>query len=549
MAGTFSGQGHVDLGDGVTLAAPGLLIDVDVVAERPFAEEGLAVAVDPVHAAVAASGMAAERTLAVTTTAGSPTDGAPSPDPAPAPAPGTAPAEPGAVLPAQAAPPGLESLPPAPASDLILDVPASAPGTAQVLRYQDAAGLWHWAWPQAGDAVPGAGTAPGATGEPAAGTTRFAVPAAALDTTAVPPPFDGPNLNEGIIGTIVRKVVHELVVFVYPIVDRVLDPIVDNLAQQHEIKTRPYGVRTFTPDNYAVPYAPDSRIESAEQWARFAEGRVLLLVHGTFSTSHGGFGELDTATVTALHEAYGGRVIAFDHPTVSVSVAANIDTLHRMTQAPGPLDVDVLAHSRGGLVARELVRRQGMPDAKYRVRRVVFAATPNRGTPLADPEHVVKFIDRQTNLLTLLPGPAEIVGDTLAGVMTAVQILGHAALKDLDGLCGMCPGSPVLGALAAADCGGTEYYAIHADFEPTAGLALKLRAGDLLMDSVFPEANDLVVPTHGVCLRDLPAGAAASGFPIPEERALHFTADRAVWHSSLFGEPQTRARLLEWLRP
>ncbi|MGW0659595.1 DUF7379 domain-containing protein [Streptodolium elevatio] len=539
MAGTFSGQGHVDLGDGVALTAPGLLIGVDVVPERPFADEGLAVAVDPVHAALAASGMTAERTFVVSTTA-APAEGAP--------ASGPAPTGPDGVLPAQAPPPGLESLSPAPASDLILDVPSSAPGTAQVLRYQDAAGLWHWAWPQSA-AAPGADPVHGATGEPAAGTTRFAVPAAALDTTEAPPPPDGPNLDEGIIGTIVRKVVHELVVFVYPIVDRVLDPIVDNLAQQHEIKTRPYGVRTVTPDNYAVPYAPDSRIETAEQWARLTEGRVLLLVHGTFSTSHGGFGELDTATVAALHAAYGGRVIAFDHPTVSVSVEANIDALHRMTLAPGPLDVDIVAHSRGGLVARELVRRQGAPDAKYRVRRVVFAATPNRGTPLADPEHVVKFIDRQTNLLTLLPGPAEIVGDTLAGLMTAVQILGHAALTDLDGLCAMCPGSPVLEALAASDCGGTEFYGIHADFEPADGLALKLRAGDLLMDSVFPEANDLVVPTHGVCLRDMPAGASASGFPIPDERALHFTADRAVWHSSLFGESQTRAKLLEWLRP
>ncbi|WP_436774788.1 esterase/lipase family protein [Yinghuangia sp. YIM S09857] len=527
MAGTFSGDGYVDLGDGVALAAPGLLIDVDVVPEQPFANEELAIPVDPVHAALAASGMAAERTLAVTTTAATPAEPPP----------------------------------------LILDVPASAPGTAQVLRYQDAAGLWHWAWPQSGGAAAapppgpapetapdirpdmGTGMAPEMADEQLpVGTTRFAVPAAALDTGAAPPPPEGPDLDEGLIGTIVRKVVHELVVLVYPVVDRVLDPIVDNLAQQHEIKTRPYGVRTFTPDNYAVPYAPDSRVETPEQWARFAEGRVLLLVHGTFSTSHGGFGELDTATVAALHEAYGGRVIAFDHPTVSVSIEANIDALHRMTAASGPLDVDVLAHSRGGLVARELVRRQGASDAKYRVRRVVFAATPNRGTPLADPEHVVKFIDRHTNLLTLLPGPAEIVGDTLAGLMTAVQILGHAALKDLDGLCGMCPGSPTLASLAAADGDGAEYYAVQADFEPTPGLALKLRAGDLLMDAVFPEANDLVVPTQGVCLRDHP-GAPAAGFPIPEERALHFTADRAVWHSSLFGEPQTRAKLLEWLRP
>ncbi|NUU25348.1 MAG: hypothetical protein HOV68_28165 [Streptomycetaceae bacterium] len=132
--------------------------------------------------------------------------------------------------------------------------------------------------------------------------------------------------------------------------------------------------------------------------------------------------------------------------------------------------------------------------------------------------------------------------------MTAVQILGHAALTDLDGLNAMCPGgSSLTGLLAGAP--GTEYYAVHADFEPTEDLAARLRAGDLLMDAVFPEANDLVVPSGGVCLRDLAAGVAALGFPIPDSRALAFPAERAVWHCSLFGQPETRAKLIEWLRP
>jgi hypothetical protein len=501
------GQGFVDLGDGVTLEAPGLVLDARLVPARPLADESLIAAdpqaaldppaaADPLDAAAAASGLATERVLAVTV----------------------------------AEPPG----PPAPAAapeGLTLAVPPPTAGTAQVLRYQDAAGLWHWVLPEPG------------TGE--AASTRFAVPRAALDTAAPPA---GPAVDEGLVGAIVGKVVHRLMVYAYPVVDRLLDPFVDNLAQQREVAAHPYGVRTFTPDNFAVPRPPDATVNSPEQWAQLAGGRALLLIHGTFSSTHGGFGGLDAATVAALNEAYAGRVIAFDHPTVSVSLAANVDALYRLTDAPGPLDVDILAHSRGGLVARELVRRQTAPDAKYRVRRVVFAATPNRGTPLADPDHVVRFIDRYTNLLTLLPGPAEVVGDTLAGLMTAVQILGHAALRDLDGLGAMCPGGGALAALSAG-APGTEYFGIHADFEPGDELAARLRAGDLLMDAVFPEANDLVVPSGGVCLRDPAAGVVAAGFPIPDERTLTFAAERAVWHCSLFAQPETRTKLVEWLRP
>ncbi|MGA4545733.1 hypothetical protein ACPA54_37675 [Uniformispora flossi] len=101
-------------------------------------------------------------------------------------------------------------------------------------------------------------------------------------------------------------------------------------------------------------------------------------------------------------------------------------------------------------------------------------------------------------------------------------------------------------AALAAGAPDTEFYAVNADFEPDGPLLAKLRAADLLMDAVFPEANDLVVPTEGVV--DMTPGSAA-GFPIPADRFVHFPAPRAVWHCTLFGEPETRAKLVEWLRP
>ncbi|NUU25347.1 MAG: alpha/beta hydrolase, partial [Streptomycetaceae bacterium] len=302
-----SGRDFVDLGDGVTLSAPGLALEAYVVPAHPAADESVrGAAPDAWQVAAMASGFTTERSLAVTVA--------------------ETPQNPGAEA-------------------LTLAVPPPAAGTTQVLRYQDAAGLWHWKLPE--------------PRPDEAESTRFAVPRAALDTAAPADRPAQPALDEGLIGTIVRKVVHQLMVYAYPVVDRLLDPLVDNLAQQREVTTHPYRVRTFTRDNYTRP--ADSAVETAEQWGQLAGGRVLLLIHGTFSTSHGGFGGLDADTVDALNRAYEGRVIAFDHPTVSVSLAANIDALHKLTRAPGPLDVDILAHSRGGLVARELIRRQSAP--------------------------------------------------------------------------------------------------------------------------------------------------------------------------------------------
>ncbi|MCF2527833.1 esterase/lipase family protein [Yinghuangia soli] len=426
--------------------------------------------------------------------------------------------------------------------NVVLTVPDPQPGTFQVLRYQDDAGLWHWRVPAPRTEQPAENES--AVPEPATPGTQFVIPRAALTAPPADQP-DQPVLDEGLIGAIARQVVRKFAVLVYPIVDTIADPLIDKIWQKRELASHPYGVRTFTPDNYTTPQAAGSALTTAEDWSRLGTGRTLLFVHGTFSTCHGGFSGLDQATVQALHERYEGRVIAFDHPTVSFSLTHNIDKLLELTHATGPLDVDIVAHSRGGLVARELIRRQHAPDAKYRVRKVVFAATPNNGTPLADPDHVVRFIDRYANLAGLLPGPAAVAGDILSGLMTAVQILGHAGLASLDGLCAMDPQGKSLEDLLPG-AAGTEYYGISANFEPGPDLTLKLKAGDLLMDDIFGMENDLVVPTAGVCRHDLAARGAA-GFPIADDRTLHFPAETAVWHSSLFQHPQTREKLLTWL--
>jgi pimeloyl-ACP methyl ester carboxylesterase len=71
-----------------------------------------------------------------------------------------------------------------------------------------------------------------------------------------------------------------------------------------------------------------------------------------------------------------------------------------------PTTVDIVAHSRGGLVVRTIVEHGaefGL-DTRLRVRRLIMVATPNAGTTLADPQHLERFMNRLTNIAQLIPG-------------------------------------------------------------------------------------------------------------------------------------------------
>ena len=85
----------------------------------------------------------------------------------------------------------------------------------------------------------------------------------------------------------------------------------------------------------------------------------------------------------ALTDRYGGRVVVFDHPSVHVDPDANVRHLLELLPPDRPAVVDVVAHSRGGLVARRLDAAQpaaaaGRPAPV--VRRLIHVATPNAGT-------------------------------------------------------------------------------------------------------------------------------------------------------------------------
>ena len=418
---------------------------------------------------------------------------------------------------------------------LVLEVPDLGEQRAQVLLMADESGVLSWHYPDhvaAGAAEGGSSALPPST-RGAGAKVRFVVPR----RVASEPPAGGAGRDpdERSLVTWVGKKV--LAVFVYPVLEELVGKAALFLAERWEADKRPTRVRTFDADAYSSPEGVEP---DRAAWNRIGSERALLFLHGTFSTGHGSFGGLPAATMTRLSTAYGGRVIALDHPSLSVDPTRNAAALVETVRGLGlRLDVDIVAHSRGGLVARAL---EGAADVS--VGRIVFIGTPNQGTPLADREHMGACVDRVTALLNLVPpGPWTTVLDVLEGVLEVVKILGQGALGGLPGLESMDPRGGFLPRLGSRGRNADTMYAVDADFEPTGSLAALWRLPDAAVDRVFGERhNDGVVPSDGVG-----SARGAGAFRIDESRSLHFTGREGVWHCSYFSEPRLSSALVDWL--
>ncbi|MFQ6171342.1 esterase/lipase family protein [Oryzobacter sp. R7] len=405
-------------------------------------------------------------------------------------------------------------------SEIVVEVPAPGEGNGQVLLYKAEDGSLTWHLP---DDVP---------------TDEVAQRGGARRTYRVPRAVVAPEAAEGgqrgLLGALGTKV---LKVLVFPLVDPVLGVVGKRLSSSWESKHRRMLVRPFDPATHRAR-AVDGVDDAA--WARLAAGPALLFVHGTFAMADSAFAALGDDTVAELDRRYGGRVFAFDHHTVSVSPNDNVEWFASVVPDGVHLTVDVVTHSRGGLVGRALAERGpelGL-DGRLTVRNLVMVAPPNAGTALADPDHLGAYLDRITNLAQFIPSSG--FGDALGLVLTIVKQLAVGATKGMPGLMSMNPSGEDLKAFNDTPGSSATYRVIAADFEPPPGSGLGRIARDRGTDVVFGSvANDLVVPTDGWTV------AGAKGFPVADPFVI--PASEGVDHSSFFGRADVRAKLLEWL--
>jgi pimeloyl-ACP methyl ester carboxylesterase len=83
--------------------------------------------------------------------------------------------------------------------------------------------------------------------------------------------------------------------------------------------------------------------------------------------------------------AAGLAVARFDYPN-DQAIAASADLLLGSLAALGSMGVrtiDAVAHSMGGLVARDALTRSPLPAGLPRANRLITVGTPNKGSPLA----------------------------------------------------------------------------------------------------------------------------------------------------------------------
>ncbi|GAA1061443.1 lipase family alpha/beta hydrolase [Agromyces bracchium] len=422
----------------------------------------------------------------------------------------------------------------------VLETPDLGPEVGQVVLALDEAGAVTWNFPETADR---AVEVPATRG--AGGKKRFVIRQA---TPA--PPATGTAANRGIFGAIGRKL---LKVLIYPVTDAILGPVSQFFAGKWEETKRPYLVRAFGPGNYVDPMSTGF---GRTDWDGLDQKRALLFLHGTFSTSHDAFHHLPAPTMEELHRRYEGRVFAFNHYTLSHTPQENVQQFAKMLPHGIHLDLDIVAHSRGGLVARTLagelsgsshgVMRMDVPGVT--VRRAVFVATPNHGTALADADHLIAFIDRFTTLLNLAPpGPAEVVADVLEAIITAVKVIGHAIVNGLPGLQSMAPKGGFINAINGGTGPAAVYFSIAANYEPDRSGPLWPLVRDSVKNSVIDrvfgeDKNDLVVPTLGVS-----AGSKDPVFPITSGHSFTFSGEANVHHNIFFAQAPTSEKLLSWL--
>jgi hypothetical protein len=427
-----------------------------------------------------------------------------------------------------------------PPDQLVFDGPTTQ-DPVEFAIYRDESGVISLHRPISTTAQPVAALLAGAAAPPASRSHRYTIPMrhAATPTGGVP--------LMAMLGGIGGKVIR----FVGRAVTGLTGDVVFVAAKTWEDKFRAAQGAHWggTPaDLLATP--PIAMPPTDPHWATLQAGKSLLFIHGTISSTLGGYIGLQNFPTLAntLFNSYNGRVIGFNHHTLTKTVPQNaVDFLSGMP--PGNYQFDIISHSRGGLVARalkeftpaqlgQMVEPIWAPPGNVNVQigKVVMVGTPNQGTPLANPTDLPKAVSRLASITSSFSqGAAEVGLGALFAIFGAII---EGGLGALPGLGDMNPGNPFLRLLNASSDDITPYYGIEADFQPTGGLATAIENNGV--DALFLGAeNDLVVPTLGV--------SQLNGQTLPGLQVDTYPPDRNVYHTDYFYQLPTWNSILGFL--
>jgi len=290
-------------------------------------------------------------------------------------------------------------------------------------------------------------------------------------------------------------------------------------------------------------------------------GRILIFIHGTFSNIANYLSELrvtpEGGALLDRMEKHYDQVLGFDHSTIALSPVLNAMDLARLFQ-DSKADIDVICHSRGGLVTRwwlEAFDSRARGDT-----RAILAGAPLYGTSLAAPDKLKSGLDFLTNVAHAIETTAGMAAGgfpflaAVTGILKVISSLTSFAAKTpvLDAALAMIPGLSAqsqtsnnneLERLNQASSRKIEYYAVRSSFQTTKpgwrfwnffvniGDRIKEAGADL----VFEGENDLVVDTASMTTLARPPAA----LDIPSGRILDFGINDQVHHTVYFRQKDT----------
>lgn len=301
--------------------------------------------------------------------------------------------------------------------------------------------------------------------------------------------------------------------------------------------------------------------------------RILLLVHGTFSSTLGSYGALTEQPVgqrfLGLALNHYDAVLGHDHYTLAETPEQNAEALFedllKLQRKSKGIEIDAISFSRGGLVYRYLTE-QIVPFEKTQLafRKSIFVACTNAGTELANDENWKHLVDFYTNmvagasrLLGKIPNaklPMLIFRQAVKTIGSLVKYMAQDAVADnaVPGLSAMEPEGRFVTAInnmpsSRIRPGASSYYAIGSNFEPDRstysgelGKRLAIKVADGFVDKLMGEANDLVVDTDSMFVVD----------PVPSAKLLEklpFGENGEIYHTVYFIQPQVVRQCLCWL--
>ncbi|WP_340154101.1 amidohydrolase family protein [uncultured Marivirga sp.] len=139
-----------------------------------------------------------------------------------------------------------------------------------------------------------------------------------------------------------------------------------------------YKTGLFVKDHRLLVMKPNGHFINANFGAIDESKKTLLLLHGTFASTKGSFGEVNMWIQEFLKEEKYEQVIAFDHPTFFWDAEGNIQKMFSMLNALDiqsfDQEVDIIGTSQGGLLAQFLANYE---QDSIKIGKVALVASGN----------------------------------------------------------------------------------------------------------------------------------------------------------------------------